>query len=149
MKPNFAIKKIWNDDELFEILVSACDGRSEFQTRIYIGSGQLGELLESLRKFKDQIHGGIYDIEFGKFGPEYASGACLVRLHFSAPGRISITFKGEGEYLDFSNPKFKVASEAKLFFHAEPNQLDSFIEELDKLAKASEQEANFYGLSPW
>jgi hypothetical protein len=43
--------------------------------------------------FKLHIYGGLFDLEFGEFGPEYANGAFHARFHFQGRAKIYITVK--------------------------------------------------------
>lgn len=146
MKPNLTIKKIWYDDDLDELLVSTSDGFSSFQFKVYISSGALKKTISELEVFKNHIHGGIYDIEWGKFGQEYASGACRIRFHFANPNRLFVSFKGQGDFQDFANEKYQVAPECKLYFKAEPGRLDAFIQELTALENFEEEYATLDGM---
>lgn len=123
--------KIWFDDDLIELKIDVSDGNSHFSNKVYIGHQSLDETISKLNIFRDQIHGGIFDIEFGEFGPEYASGAFHARLHFPRPGNLFITCKMESDFKDFSIKK--VASNATLYLKTEPVLLDNFISELKSL----------------
>ena len=86
MKPKIALKKIWFDEDITEFLVTVSDGVSTFKSEVYVGYKYLEILIKELNTFKDQIYGGLYDIEMGEFGPEYANGAFKARLHYYATG---------------------------------------------------------------
>ena len=90
--------------------------------------------------FKDHVHGGLLDIRFGEFGPEYASGAFHARLHFHKPGRLYITSKQQSKFGEFSVTK--VASKATLYLKTEPALLDNFIGELRSLEAKKREEAH-------
>lgn len=131
MKPGIIFENIWHDEDMYEFRISSSDGASIFVHKVYVGYTTFDETIAALDAFKNQVYGGIYDIEFGSFGPEYASGAFHARLHFQQKGKLNITVRVQSEYGDFG--KYNVASEAKLYLVSEPAQLDNFIISLKSL----------------
>ena len=94
------------------------------------------------REFSKSVSlGEIYDIEFGKFGPEYASGAFHARLHFDMEGRgqLFVTVHAESDWYTFS--RTHVASRATLYLRTEPGLLDRFIEELRRVSSGTQDKA--------
>jgi hypothetical protein len=89
------------------------------------------------------VYGGIYDMEFGKFGREYANGAFQARLHFhpDCRGHLFITVRAESEWSPFS--KSEVASRATLYLKSEPGLLDKFIGEMRKVLCGTQGKATF------
>lgn len=65
------------------------------------------------------------------FGPEYANGAFVARLHFQDRGKIHVSINAQSEFEDFGIKR--VASEAQLYFITETALLDNFITELKSL----------------
>lgn len=143
MKPSLEIRKIWEDDDMIEVVFTVSDGQSTFATELYVGRGTLRETVEDLDRFQPQVHGGIYDLEWGGFGPEYASGAVRIRLHFYHNARLCISGLIESEFTEFG-PK-KIASRGELYFYSEPALLDNFIEELRSLSKGTSDSASLPG----
>lgn len=139
MKPGIYFKKIWFDDDLIELQVHSSDGDSLFANRVYIAHQGLKDLIAELIDFKDKVHGGIYDLQIGGFGPEYASGAFHARLHFHQHSKIHITIEAQSEFEDFGMKK--VASKATLYLISEPVLLDNFIVGLKALSTGSRDEA--------
>ena len=90
------------------------------------------------------VHGGLFDIRMGEFGPEYASGAFHARLHFQKSGKINITCKLQSDFKEFSGTK--VASEALLYLVTQPALLDKFIDELTALSAGKQDEAVMYAV---
>ena len=88
MKPGIIIENIWHDEDMYEFKISSSDGTSLFVHKVYVGYATVDETIAALDAFKNQVYGGIYDIEFGAFGPEYASGAFHARLHFQQKGNL-------------------------------------------------------------
>jgi hypothetical protein len=93
MKLGISFKRVWSDVEFFEIKIEVSDGTSMFSNRVYVGNKYFADMIPYLEIFTKAIYGGIVDIEFSKFGPEYANGAFLARLHFAQPGKLYITCK--------------------------------------------------------
>ncbi|WP_221049349.1 hypothetical protein [Shewanella carassii] len=131
MKPGITFENIWHDEDMYEFRISSSDGVSVFIHDVYVGYGTFDETIAGLDAFKSQVYGGIYDIEFGSFGPEYASGAFHARLHFQNKGKIFVSISAQSEFGDFG--KKNIASEAKLYFVTEPALLDNFIASLKSL----------------
>lgn len=136
--------KIWFDEDLVELRVEASDGSSFFSSQVYVAHSDLAETVAGLARFKTHVHGGIFNIRMGEFGPEYASGALHVRLHFQKSGKINITCKLQGDFKEFSGTK--VASEALLYLVTQPALLDEFIDGLTELSAGKQDEAVMYAV---
>lgn len=145
MKTGISMKKVWFDNDMVELKIDVSDGTSHFSTKVYVGYGTLADVVAALDTFKDQVHGGIYDMLFGEFGPEYASGAFSARLHFARPGKLYVTCKMESEYSEFSVNK--VASQATLHLRTEPVLMDNFISDLKALNAKARDEATLEAIS--
>lgn len=128
MKSEITIEKVWFDDDLTELKISVCNGKSLFTNKVYVGSHQISELVNALNIFKNHYYGGLKDISLGKFGREYANGAFSARLHFPKPGALYIATHQQSEYFEFKGQE--EASEAKMYLKTEPALLDNFIQEL-------------------
>lgn len=128
MAPGIRILKVWFDDDMLELQIDVSDGVSSFANRVYVGHSQFADTVARLDGFSDRLYGGLFDLRFGEFGPEYASGAFHARLHFPEPGRLHITSRQESEYRNFA--KKTVASRATLYLRSEPVLLDRFLVEL-------------------
>jgi hypothetical protein len=141
MSRGIRFKKLWFDDDVAEIEITASDGESTFRVRAYAGHGTLKESVNALGVFKDQLHGGICDLRLGGSGPEFAGGAFHARLHFHQPGlgRLFITATAESEWFDFTVTK--VANRCVLHLVSEPSLLDNFILELIRLQDGATDEA--------
>ena len=141
MNPSIAFKRIWQDDDMVELTISVADGMSLFQCNTYVGHQTLTDTARNLNVFKDHVYGGLYDLRFGEFGPEYASGAFHARFEFhrSGNGKLSITAKAESEWNEFTHTK--VASNATLFLRTEPALFDNWLSALKALANGGRDEA--------
>lgn len=144
MSPRITLQKIWNDDDHIELTVEVSDGKSTFSNNVYISTNTIEKLIKDLTGFREQVYGGLYDIRFGEFGPEYANGAFQARLHFHSPGRLFISTHQQSDFEDFS--KMQVASEARLYLKTEPILLDNFISELKEINLGTSNEASLYGV---
>ena len=142
MKPQIHLKKIWFDNDVIQLKVEVCDGISSFCNMVYIGMRSLGALIEELETFRKAIHGGICDVKFGNFGPEYGGGGFEARLHFYAPGhgKLYISTHQQSEYSSFKDTK--VANEARFHLKTEAIQLDNFLAELKVLDAGNSKEAH-------
>jgi hypothetical protein len=141
--PHIAVRKVWADEDMVELEVLISDGRSRFFTKVYVGHKAFESVIAELEILKNQIHGGIYDLRFGEFGSEYATGAFQARLHFypSGRGQLCITASAESEWYPFA--KTEVASRATLYLKSEPGMLDYFIRELKRVQSGSSEVATF------
>ena len=126
---------------MVELTISITDGKSLFQSDVYVGHQTMAETIKDLSVFKDHVYGGLYDLRFGEFGPEYASGALHARFEFhrSGNGKLSITAKAESDWDDFTHTK--VASNATLYLKTEPALFDNWLKELNGLKDGSINEA--------
>lgn len=140
MQKGISISQTWSDDDIVQLHIAVTDQASSFSHAVYVGHGQLEELVKQLRIFRDHIHGGRQDIRLGEFGPEHASGAFHARLHFRSPGKLYVSTHQQSEFTQFSLGD--VASEAKLYLVSEPVLLDNFIAELGGLANGACKQAN-------
>jgi hypothetical protein len=131
MKPTLQFTRIWADDDLLELTVRAFDGRSKFSVDVYVPRDWPEEIKTSLLVFRTHVHGGIFDLKAGEFGPEYASGALLARLHYVAPGSLFVSISLQGEFQKYKTTE--VASEAKMYLRSEPVLLDRFIDAVSEL----------------
>jgi hypothetical protein len=145
MKTGIYFKKIWSDDDLVELQIDSCDGNSLFSSKVYVGHRRLEDVVSELDVFKEELHGGIYEIQMGAFGPEYANGTFSARLHFYEHSKIHITIEAESEFGDFGGKN--VAGRATLYLTSEPVLLDNFITELRALSAGSRTEAKLESLN--
>lgn len=140
MKSGIHISRVWSDADVVELRILVSDSVSSFSNHAYVGHAALEDAVASLQVFKDQVHGGLLDLQFGEFGPEYASGAFHARFHFPAPGRLFVSCEQESEFVEFANKE--VASRATLYVESEPALLDRFIGELRAVAGGTSEEAS-------
>ncbi len=149
MRPGIYLKKIWFDDDLIELEIKTITGNSVFSNRVYTSNPGISKLIVDLSIFRNHIYGGIYDINIGGFGPEYANGAFHARLHFdqSGKGKLYMTIKAQSEFYDFGRKN--IANEAILHLISEPILLDNFITELKALESGAAGEAKFEGIGLW
>lgn len=143
MNPGIIFKNIWHDDDMYEFQITSSDGSSIFVHEVYVGYGTYDQMISEMDVFKTHIYGGIYDIRFGEFGPEYASGAYRARLHFQERGKIYVSIDAQSDHEEFG--KKKIASEAKLYFVTEPALLDNFIQDLKRLKSGQISEVKLEG----
>ena len=139
MKAGIHLSRIWFDDDVVQLKIESSDGTSVFCNELYAAHQDLNDLIAGLSMFKHHVHGGIFDIAIGSFGPEYAGGAFHARLHFQPRGKMLITVHGQSEFKEFGSKI--VASEATLYLWTEPALLDNFIAELDALRLGKRDDA--------
>ena len=139
LKNGIRFTKVWSDDDLVELRIEVSDGTSLFSTWWYVGHLDLADTVSKLDTFKHHILGGLLDVRFGGFGPEYASGAFHARFHFPKPGKLYVTCQQESDFSEFSLKT--VASCATLYIRSEPALLERFVEELKALSAGSGEHA--------
>lgn len=139
MKKGIHVSRVWSDDEIVELRIVVSDGASFFSNNVYVGHAVLEDAVYSLQVFKGQTYGGLLDLRFGEFGPEYASGAFHARFHLPVPGRLFVSCEQESEFEEFAEKV--VASRATLYVKSEPALLDRFINELRGVSANTIEEA--------
>ncbi|WP_141837804.1 hypothetical protein [Herbaspirillum sp. SJZ107] len=130
---------------MLELKVAVCDGHSLFTTDIYVGHKQFADTVSGLDRFKEQIRGGLFNLRFGKFGPEYSSGALDVRMHFRTRAKLLLRVSAECGFSRFEDQE--LASKATLHLVSEPGLLDNFVLELGMLSKGSVDHAELEAVS--
>ena len=146
MKPGIRFTREWSDIDMVALHIGIADGNSTFVNRIYVGHRQLRATVEGLQAFKDQIHGGLFDLRFGEFGPEYASGAIHARFQFRKQAKILVQIAVQSGFDSFEDKE--IASEAKFWLVSEPALLDAFIDALEALSQGSGEQAELEVI-PW
>ena len=144
MRPGITIAKLWEDSELVELRVSVSDGVSEFTNQVYVSHSALARTVEDLDGFKGKLGGGLLDIQFGEFGPDWANGAFHAKFQLLPPGRTYVTAQQESEFIEFANKL--VASRATLHMTSEPGLLDRFIAELRAVSSKASVDARLEGI---
>jgi hypothetical protein len=145
MKPALLFKREWTDDDMIMLRAEICDSQSLFSTGIYVGFNQLASAAEGLNKFKTHIYGGLFNLRFGQFGHEYASGALDLRFHFVARAKLLVRVQAESEFNVFQGRE--LASSTTMFLVSEPALLDNFISSFDSFAVGSAAVAELEGVS--
>ncbi|MCB9092975.1 MAG: hypothetical protein H6620_10495 [Halobacteriovoraceae bacterium] len=138
------IEKKWSDEHVIQFEVSVSDGYSIFRNKVYVGNDRIIEIVNDLNDFREQVYGGLYDLNIGGFGREYAQGALSIRFHFKTPGRLYIKVKAESEFDRFHSEE--IASKVFLFFTAEISSLDNFVKELTSLSNGNRELACLHGI---
>jgi hypothetical protein len=139
VKRGITFTKIWSDEDMIELRINVSDGTSLFSNQVYVGYSHFAEAVSQLDTFKDHIHGGLHDIRFGEFGPEYASGAFHARFQFHNTSTLCITCNQQSVFEDFGRKN--VASEATLYLRTKPVLLDNFFEQLKALNSKKREDA--------
>lgn len=116
------------DQGVLRLRIEVRDGSSTFVNGAYVSDDWFAEEADALERFGKQIYGGIYDLEAGSSGPEFAEGALRARFHWFTPTRLYISTWQESDYFECKGRQ--VASECRLFLRTEPALLDRFTAEL-------------------
>ncbi|MFL6674696.1 MAG: hypothetical protein ACJ8LG_15550 [Massilia sp.] len=132
-----------SDDDTVTLAISVFDGRSLFANEVYVGQRQLKDAVAGLHRFKDQVRGGIHDLTFGHFGPEYGHGGFHARLHFRN-GQLYVTVRVQSGFHEFGMKQ--VAAEATLYLTSEPALLDDFARGLRAISDGQRDDAVLEGL---
>ena len=136
---------VWSDPDLIGLKIKVSDGDSLFVNHLYVVHDVLFDVILDLTVGRTHIHGGLLDVRFGEFGPEYANGAFLSRFHVQKLGKIDITCRQQSKVEDFS--LILVVNEAKIHLATEPVLLDNFIVDLKALQKGNSGEAYLEGVT--
>ncbi len=138
-QPHIAISRTWSDDDVLRLTFHVCDGSSHFVNDAFASLDWGSSAAAALRTFGSHVHGGLFNLEAGSGGPEYASGAFRARFHFFKPTDLLISTAQQGDYIPFKT--YEVATEAKMFLRTEPGLLDRFITALPTLDRNDGAEA--------
>ena len=122
------VSKNWWDDDIIQLRLEVCDGASTYVNSAYVAPNWAADVAEALEVFAGQIHGGLYDMDAGMSGPEYADGFFSARFHWFKPTQLFVGTRQQSEYFEFKG--HQVVSECTLFLRTEPALLDRFITEL-------------------
>jgi len=131
MLPRITITRTWSDDDVAQLTFEVCDGVSVFTNEAYASLDWGAAAAASLRTFGEQIHGGLFDLEAGKEGLEYASGSFRARFHYYKPNQLLISTMQQGDFFRFKGSR--VAPMATMFLRTEFSLLDQFIAALPAL----------------
>ena len=139
MLPRITITRRWSDNDVAQLAFAVCDGVSVFTNEAYVPLDWGATAAAALRVFGRQIHGGLFNLEAGQGGPEYASGSFRARFHYYKPNQLLISTSQQGDFFPFKHGE--VASEAKMFLRTEPGLLDRFIATLPRLDASDGEQA--------
>lgn len=139
MQEHVTLRKIWQDDDAVEMVVTVSDGTSLFSINVYCSHDHLTRMCKDLEVFRNQVHGGLYDLNLGAFGPEYAAGGFSMRMHFYNNSKLLLTCRMEGEYQEFG--KNEVVSKDVLHLRSQPALLNRFFDELKALSRGTSEES--------
>ena len=143
MSSRLRITRRWSDEDILELTFEVCDGTSTFVNNAYDDLDWLATAASELKTFAPQVHGGLYDLKAGRFGPEVANGAFFARFHFPRPGRLHVSTHQQSDFFEFKG--HEVASEARLYLKSEPALLDRFIDELAAMSRGEREDATLEG----
>ena len=101
MLPRISITRRWSDNDVAQLAFEVCDGTSVFVNEAYVSLDWGTTSATALRTFSRQIHGGLFNLETGEGGPEYASGAFRARFHWYKPNQLLISTRQQGDFFTF------------------------------------------------
>jgi hypothetical protein len=139
MTPYIRFVEEWSDEHVVELRVEVCDGTSSFVNRVYAGHDQLRHAVAGLHGFQGQTDGDTFDLRFGEFGPDCASGAFDARLQYRRRGKILVRVRMQSEFDTFDDEK--LASEATFHLVSEAVLLDEFVRGLRSLSNGTSADA--------
>ena len=125
MLPRIAITRTWSDNDVAQLTFEVCDGVSVFANEAYASLDWGATAAAALRTFGHQIHGGLFNLEAGEEGPEYASGSFRARFHYYKPNQLLVSTIQHGDFFSFKGSQ--VAPTATMFLRTQPALLDRFV----------------------
>jgi len=131
MTPRIAITRTWSDNHMAQLAFEVRDGTSVFVNEAYVQLDWGVVTASALRAFGQQIYGGLFDLQAGEEGFEYAGGFIRARFHWYKPDQLLISTRQQGDHFPFKGSK--AAANASLFLKTEPALLDRFVTELPSL----------------
>jgi hypothetical protein len=139
MSSHIRVSERSRDENLLQLQFEVYDGSSTFINSAYADLDWFGTAADELHRFARQIYGGLYDLDVGMSGPEYADGAIAVRFHWFRPTELYVATWQQSSFFEFKGNQ--VASEASLFLRTQPALLDRFIAELRSAHRQQQEEA--------
>jgi hypothetical protein len=125
MIPRIAISRTWSDDDVAQLTFEVCDGLSVFANKAWASLDWGAAAAAALRTFGRQIHGGLFNLETGEGGPEYAGGLFRARFHYYKPNQLLVSTIQQGDFFSFKDGL--AAPTATMFLRTEPALLDRFV----------------------
>lgn len=139
LKSFLALKIIWKDDDMFELKVTASNGRYSGTTEVYDTTESLSNFAQTLVDFPNDNKKLFHEAGF-KDGYAYFS------MHFyciDTAGHIGVVINLEDNVATEFRQEEK--DKLKLEIIVEPNAIDNFQKELSRLAKTKDGIATLYG----
>ncbi|MGA2340444.1 MAG: hypothetical protein ABSF75_11140 [Terracidiphilus sp.] len=128
MDRGFHFEVIWNDDDVFEVRVSAWNGAFGGSADIYVAIHGLAEAAEKLEGFPRQPS-DRRELQFGDFGPQSAGGAASMCFYCKdAAGHALVEARIESDHRGVNK-----AQSVVLVASIEANAVDSFVSDLRRL----------------
>lgn len=131
MTPRITITRTWSDGDVAALSFEVCDGTSVFVNEAYAPLDWGVVTASALREFGKHIHGGLFDMQAGEEGLEYAGGYIRARFHWYRPDQLLISTWQQGSHFPFKGSE--AATGASLFLKSEPALLDRFVAALPSL----------------
>ena len=128
MNPLIRISGDWSDEDVLQLQFEVCDGTSTFVSSAYASFDWFADSSAELEQFRTSIYGGLYDLNVGTPGPEFAGGAFVARFHWYKPTELLISTRQESDFFPFKGSQ--VARTGTSFLRTEPALLDRFVAEL-------------------
>jgi len=128
----------FSDDET-ELHITVGDGTAKFAVDMYASRQQLEQQYAGLSALLDRTS-GIYDAQFGRFGPEFAGGAAHFRFHLRQ-GLLFVTAQLQARHIEFG--QFAVAPESKLYLRSDAESLGSFVHDFRELIDSKTELVTF------
>jgi hypothetical protein len=103
MEVGFQFERIYGDNDVLEVRVSAWNGAFGGLTDVYVGIGRLGEVATCLSGFPSSVTDSR-EFTLGAFGGEFAGGGVSMRFycrdasaHVMVESRIESSSRSEGK----------------------------------------------------
>ena len=108
-----------------------------FTNAAYVSLDWGSTVAAALRSLASQVHGGIYTMEAGDGGPEFASGMFRARFHYFKPTALMISTVQEGTHFEFKASQGAPA--APMFLRTEPALLERFAVALERVNESGHE----------
>jgi hypothetical protein len=87
MFSRIAITRQWSDEDVSKLIFEVCDGISQFSIEAYVSRDWGKESADALRQFGRDVYGGLFDLNAGQDGAEFAGGSFRARFQVLARTR--------------------------------------------------------------
>jgi hypothetical protein len=139
LESQLSIELVWEDNDLEELLISASNGRFSGTAQVYFGHGEVEDFANRIRGFPLELSHRVI------FGNEQSDSSAELVFHCAdGAGHTMVIISLAEEFQVYGRPVTRGRVEFEMLF--EPLALDSFWQELNKMAMRRGRRAVLHGI---